>query len=78
VREFCEEAFSHAGLDWKDHVKHDPRYERPAEVDLLIGDPAKAKRQLGWEPKTKFRDLVRLMVDADLRTLDGQTESPPA
>jgi GDPmannose 4,6-dehydratase len=71
VREFCQEAFAHAGLDWQQYVKHDPRYERPAEVELLIGDPAKAKHQLGWEPKTKFHDLVRLMVDADLRLLDG-------
>jgi len=71
VRDFCREAFTHAGLDWEQYVKYDARYERPAEVDLLIGDPAKAKRQLGWEPKTKFRELVRLMVDADLRALDG-------
>ena len=71
VRDFCQEAFAHAGLDWKEFVKHDARYERPAEVDLLIGDPAKAKRELGWEAKIRFHDLVRLMVDADLRTLDG-------
>jgi GDPmannose 4,6-dehydratase len=71
VREFCEAAFAHAGLDWKEYVKHDPRYERPAEVDLLIGDPAKAKERLGWEPTTKFHGLVRLMVDADLRAVDG-------
>jgi GDPmannose 4,6-dehydratase len=73
VREFCQAAFAHAGLDWHDFVKHDPRYERPAEVDLLIGDPAKAHRQLGWEAKIRFDDLVRLMVDADLRILDGIT-----
>ncbi len=73
VREFCQEAFAHAGLDWEQYVKHDARYERPAEVDLLIGDAAKAKKQLGWEPKTRFHDLVRLMVDADLRMLDGVT-----
>ena len=77
VREFCQEAFGHAGLDWQEYVKHDARYERPAEVDLLIGDPAKAKRQLGWEPRTKFRELVRLMVDADLRALDGVAASRP-
>ncbi|MEI6070774.1 MAG: GDP-mannose 4,6-dehydratase [Verrucomicrobiae bacterium] len=69
VREFVEEAFAHVGLDWKEFVKHDPRYERPAEVDLLVGDPAKAKRQIGWEPKTKFKELVRIMVDADLAEL---------
>jgi GDPmannose 4,6-dehydratase len=74
VREFCEEAFAHVDLDWKDFVKHDPRYERPAEVDLLIGDPAKAKSKLGWEAQTKFQDLVKLMVDADLRAVDGVVE----
>jgi len=74
VREFCEEAFAHVELDWKEFVKHDARYERPAEVDLLIGDPAKAKSRLGWEAQTKFRDLVKLMVDADLRAVDGVVE----
>jgi GDPmannose 4,6-dehydratase len=69
VREFVEEAFGHLDLDWKEFVKHDPRYERPAEVDLLVGDPAKAKRQIGWEPTTKFKDLVRIMVEADLADL---------
>jgi GDPmannose 4,6-dehydratase len=66
VREFCEEAFGLLGLDWERHVSHDARYERPAEVDLLIGNPAKARRLLGWEPKTRFKDLVRIMVDHDL------------
>lgn len=69
VREFVEEAFSQVDLDWKEFVKHDKRYERPAEVDLLIGDPAKAKKHLDWEPRTRFKDLVRLMVDADLAAL---------
>jgi GDPmannose 4,6-dehydratase len=69
VREFVEEAFAHLDLDWNEFVKYDARYERPAEVDLLVGDPAKAKRQLGWEPRTKFKDLVRIMVDADLAEL---------
>ncbi|PTX93232.1 GDP-mannose 4,6-dehydratase [Spartobacteria bacterium LR76] len=69
VREFLEHAFSHVDLDWKEFVKHDERYERPAEVDLLVGDPAKAKRQLGWEPKVKFAELVKIMVDADLELL---------
>jgi GDPmannose 4,6-dehydratase len=68
VRELLEEAFSYAGIDWRKHVEIDPRYYRPAEVDLLIGDPSKAKRKLGWEAKTKFKDLVRLMVDADMET----------
>jgi GDPmannose 4,6-dehydratase len=69
VREFAEVAFAHAGLDWTEYVKHDPRYERPAEVDLLIGDSAKAKKILGWEPKVRFKELVRLMVDADIELL---------
>jgi GDPmannose 4,6-dehydratase len=69
VREFVDEAFSHVDLDWKEFVKHDKRYERPAEVDLLIGNPAKAKKHLDWEPRTRFKDLVRLMVDADLAAL---------
>jgi len=67
VREFVEEAFAHVGLDWLDYVEYDERYERPAEVDLLIGNPAKAKKKLGWEPKVRFKELVRIMVDADLR-----------
>ena len=66
VREFCQEAFGLLGLDWEKYVVHDSRYERPAEVDLLIGNPEKARRQLGWEPKVRFKDLVKIMVDADL------------
>ena len=66
VREFCEIAFAHAGLHWEDHVKYDKRYERPAEVELLIGDYSKAKAKLGWEPRVKFDALTRLMVDADI------------
>jgi len=69
VREFLEHAFDHVGLNWKKYVKIDPRYFRPAEVDLLIGDYSKAKRKLGWKPKTKFVDLVKLMVDADVELL---------
>jgi GDPmannose 4,6-dehydratase len=69
VREFLEAAFGHAGLDWKSHVELDTRYYRPAEVDLLIGDYGKARRQLGWQPKTRFVDLVKLMVDADVELL---------
>ncbi|MEI6338572.1 MAG: GDP-mannose 4,6-dehydratase [Verrucomicrobiota bacterium] len=72
VQEFVEQAFVHVGLEWKQYVKHDARYERPAEVDLLIGDPAKAKRELGWEPKVRFRELVQIMVDADLEMLEGK------
>jgi GDPmannose 4,6-dehydratase len=70
IREFAELAFGHVGLDWKEYVQHDQRYERPAEVDLLIGDPSKAKKQLGWEPKIRFPELVRIMVDADLRLIE--------
>jgi len=67
VKEFCEEAFAHVDLDYKEFVKTDPRYLRPAEVELLIGDPTKAKKQLGWEPKVKFKELVQIMVDADVK-----------
>lgn len=66
VKEFLEESFSYAGLDWKAHVAFDPKFLRPAEVDELIGDASKAKRVLGWEPKTTFKELVRIMVDADM------------
>lgn len=66
IREFCEECFGLLGLDWEKYVKYDQRYERPSEVDLLIGDPSKLKRQIGWEPKVKFKDLVRIMTEADL------------
>jgi GDPmannose 4,6-dehydratase len=66
VAEFCAEVFGCLGLDWQQYVKHDARYERPTEVDLLIGDSAKARRQLGWEPKVHFKDLVKIMVEADM------------
>lgn len=69
VKEFLEVAFEHVGLDWQKYVEIDPRYYRPAEVDLLIGDYSKAKQKLGWEPKTKFVELTRLMVDADMELL---------
>jgi GDPmannose 4,6-dehydratase len=65
VQEFLEEAFTYVGLDWRDYVKIDPRYFRPAEVDLLIGDYSKAKEKLGWEPTVRFQELVRMMVDGD-------------
>ncbi len=70
VQEFLEHAFAHVQLDWKDYIRHDERYERPAEVDLLVGDSSKASRLLGWEPKVRFQDLVRLMVDADVARLE--------
>ncbi len=66
IREFCEETFGLLDLDWKQYVKHDARYERPSEVELLIGDASKLKRQIGWEPKVKFKELVRIMTEADL------------
>ncbi len=66
VRQLCEAAFSSVGLDYKDYVVQDPRYFRPAEVDLLVADPSKAKRQLGWEPTVSFQELVEMMVRADM------------
>jgi GDPmannose 4,6-dehydratase len=66
VREFCAAAFDHVGLNWEDYVKHNDRFDRPAEVDALLGDPTKAHTQLGWEAKTKALDLARLMVDSDI------------
>ena len=72
VREFCEKAFAHAGLNWQDYVAFDAAYLRPAEVDLLIGDASKAKKQLGWEPAVKFDELVRIMVDADTKQLQDE------
>jgi GDPmannose 4,6-dehydratase len=72
VREFCEVAFSHAGLRWEDHVVIDEAFYRPAEVDLLVGDASKARRVLGWEPTVGFEELVMMMVDADLDLLQGK------
>jgi GDPmannose 4,6-dehydratase len=69
VREFCEIAFSHVGLNWQDSVVQDPAFMRPAEVDQLIGNPAKAAEKLGWKPEVSFRSLVEMMVDADLEEL---------
>ena len=71
VRELVQIAFEHVGLDWERHVVIDPAFLRPAEVDLLIGDPAKAKRELGWEPKVSFEQMIRMMVDADVARLSG-------
>ena len=69
IRELCEEAFGYVDLDWQEFVHQDPRFMRPAEVDLLVGDASKAGKALGWEPKVTFRDLVRLMMDADMELL---------
>jgi GDPmannose 4,6-dehydratase len=76
VRELVQIAFEHVGLDWERHVKVDPRFLRPAEVDLLIGDPAKAKAQLGWRQEVDFRGLVTMMVDADLARLEKGAVAP--
>lgn len=72
VREFVEETFACLDLDWEKYVKYDARYERPAEVELLIGDPAKAKEKLGWEPRVKFKELVKIMVEADLKLAERE------
>lgn len=74
VKEFVEEAFSAVGLNWRDHVEIDPKYHRPAEVDLLVGDASKAYRTMGWRPKTTFKDLVSLMVDADMAMVGHDRE----
>ncbi|MEA2476895.1 MAG: GDPmannose 4,6-dehydratase [Actinomycetota bacterium] len=72
VKEFCAAAFDRAGLDWERYVEVDSRYFRPSEVDHLVGDASKARRELDWEPKTRFADLVRIMVDADIQLLDDE------
>ncbi|MCH7229872.1 GDP-mannose 4,6-dehydratase [Glycomyces sp. L485] len=69
VRDFAEAAFAHAGLDWRDHVEHDDRYERPADVPELIGDPSKIAREIGWKAKVHWDELARIMVDADRAAL---------
>jgi GDPmannose 4,6-dehydratase len=72
VREFCELAFSHVGLDYERYVVQDERFFRPAEVDLLVGDSSYARAALGWKPKVAFSELVEMMVDADLALLKGE------
>jgi GDPmannose 4,6-dehydratase len=72
VRELVEAAFSHVGLDWQEHVVTDPRFMRPAEVDVLLADPSKARKELGWTPKVEFRQLIAMMVDADLERLSAR------
>jgi GDPmannose 4,6-dehydratase len=76
VREFCDLAFAHVDLNWEEHVVSDPRFMRPAEVDLLIGDASKARNQLGWTPTVSFADLVASMVDNDLRLQEKQQRTP--
>jgi GDPmannose 4,6-dehydratase len=75
IKEFLEVAFNYAGLSWQDYVEFDPRYLRPAEVELLIGDSTKARKQLGWEPSVTFQELVHLMVDADLQAIGQASPS---
>jgi len=69
VRDLCAAAFSHVGLDWQKYVKVDPRFVRPAEVDTLLADASRARKELGWMPKVSFEQLVRMMVDADMERL---------
>jgi GDPmannose 4,6-dehydratase len=76
VRELVEAAFGHVGLDWQKHVVQDPAFIRPAEVDLLIGDPGKAGKVLGWKPRVGFHELIRMMVDSDLRRLSQDRGAP--
>lgn len=76
VQEFCEEAFGYVDLDWRQFVVQDERFMRPAEVDLLVGDASKAGAKLGWEPSVTFRELVRIMVDADLEALASDAHAP--
>ena len=71
IREMCEVAFSHVGLNYEDHVEIDPKFFRPAEVDILLGSPAKAKEKLGWEPKVSFKELIEMMVDSDMAIVSG-------
>jgi len=75
VREFCEIAFAHVGLNYRDYVHVDEKFVRPAEVDLLVGDPSKARKILGWKAKVSFKDLVTMMVDADLARIKEQSKS---
>jgi len=75
VREFCQAAFALLDLDWREFVKYDPRYERPAEVELLIGDASKARRVLNWEPKVTFKELVKMMVESDFAEAKRETKN---
>jgi len=71
VREFCEHAFNAVGLNYTDHVTQDPKFFRPAEVELLVADPSRARKELGWEPKVGFAELVRMMVSSDVEHHKG-------
>ena len=74
VRELCEIAFARAGLDWEKHVLVDPKFYRPAEVQLLLGDSAKARKTLGWVPECSFQQLVHMMVDADIERVKAEAK----
>jgi GDPmannose 4,6-dehydratase len=76
IREICETAFAHVGLDYQDYVVSDPRFYRPAEVDLLVGDAGKARETIGWEPRMTFAQLMQVMVDADLEKLESGVKMP--
>jgi GDPmannose 4,6-dehydratase len=78
VREFLDEAFGRLDIEWKKHVEIDPRYYRPTEVDVLLGDASKSRKKLGWQPKVKFKELVQLMVDADLHSESEKPSDPVA
>ena len=78
VQELVETAFGHVGLNWKDHVRIDPRFVRPAEVDMLIGDPKKSREKLGWQPRVSFEQLVQMMVDSDLELVQKQISAGAA
>jgi GDPmannose 4,6-dehydratase len=75
VRDFCETAFGHVGLDWEKYVSIDPRYVRPAEVNYLLGDPSRAEAALGWRAQVRFEELVQIMVDADLAAIESGSGS---
>jgi len=75
VRELCKFAFEHVGLDYRDYVKHDDRFERPSEVDHLLGDATKAQKNLGWKPSVSFQDLISMMVESDLKIAEKQLKN---
>jgi len=75
VREFCQAAFNHVELDYRDYVVQDPRFYRPAEIDLLVGDPRRAREKLGWEPEVSFEELVQMMVENDLELLEEKGQA---
>ena len=76
VRQFLDEAFGYAQMDWKEYVEIDPQYFRPTEVDYLLGDPTKARNTFGWKPRTSFQQLVRMMVDSDVQLAQSELAMP--